>query len=75
MSHACRLLVHGAQNAALNMGIDQAILESVAANTSAPTLRLYAWKPAAISIGYFQGAQEEVDLEACKAQGSGWHAG
>jgi len=51
------------------MGLDQAILEAVAAGTAAPTLRLYGWQPAAISIGYFQGMEEEVDTAACAHHG------
>lgn len=37
--------------AAWNMGLDQALLESPEAP---PTLRLYTWKPGALSLGYFQ---------------------
>lgn len=36
---------------AWNMGLDQALLESPGAP---PTLRLYTWRPAALSLGYFQ---------------------
>lgn len=35
------------------MSLDQAILESVDA-IGKPTLRLYAWEPATLSLGYFQ---------------------
>jgi len=34
-----------------------------------PTVRFYTWKPPAISIGYFQSLNEEVDLDACKSLG------
>lgn len=64
-----RLLDTGHFEAALNMGVDEAILLSVADRSSPPTLRLYGWNPAAVSIGYFQGAREEVDLEACEREG------
>lgn len=69
MGYEFRLLRSGKDAASPNMGLDEAILRSVAARKSPPTLRLYAWEPAAISIGYFQGAREEVDVEACAAQG------
>lgn len=36
---------------ALQMGFDELLLESPAA---APTLRFYTWRPAALSLGYFQ---------------------
>lgn len=56
-----RCIVDGAAPAATNMAIDEAILAS-----GMPTLRLYTWRPSALSIGYFQGIHEEVDLEACR---------
>jgi len=34
-----------------------------------PTVRFYTWKPPAISIGYFQSLNEEVNLDACKSLG------
>jgi lipoate-protein ligase A len=51
------------------MGLDEAIMESVAAGTSPPVLRFYGWQPKAVSVGYFQGLREEVDLEACGRYG------
>lgn len=69
MPHPCRLLATGAAPAAFNMGLDEALLEAVASGASLPVVRLYAWKPAAVSVGYFQGAREEVDVEACAARG------
>ncbi len=64
-----RFLETGANPAAFNMGLDEAILESVASRAELPTLRLYAWKPRAVSVGYFQGARDEVDLARCAALG------
>lgn len=64
-----RLLTTGHRSAAENMAIDEAVLTEIAAGRSLPTLRFYGWKPAAISIGYFQSLAEEIDLDACKAQG------
>jgi lipoate-protein ligase A len=69
MADRFRLLRTGFNNAYFNMGLDEAILGSVEEGKSLPTLRLYGWKPAAISIGYFQGMREEIDVEACAAQG------
>ncbi len=69
MADRFRLLRTGFKNAYFNMGLDEAILGSVAEGRSLPTLRLYGWKPAAISIGYFQGMREEIDVEACAAHG------
>ncbi|MFX1370089.1 MAG: biotin/lipoate A/B protein ligase family protein [Promethearchaeota archaeon] len=56
-------------NAFTNMAIDEAIMRSIQAGQSPPTLRLYRWKPSAVSIGTFQGMTEEVDLEYCRTRG------
>jgi lipoate-protein ligase A len=36
------------------MAVDEAILEAIGARQAPPTLRLYAWEPACLSIGYAQ---------------------
>ncbi|MDR0721705.1 MAG: lipoate--protein ligase family protein [Treponema sp.] len=51
------------------MGLDEALLEGVSQEGSLPVLRLYSWKPPAVSVGYFQGLTEEVDLESCTRHG------
>jgi lipoate-protein ligase A len=69
MPHKIRLLETGFADAYFNMGLDEAILESVSRGDSPPTLRFYGWKPKAISLGYFQGARQELDIKACAAKG------
>ncbi|PKL07251.1 MAG: lipoate--protein ligase family protein [Spirochaetae bacterium HGW-Spirochaetae-9] len=69
MKHPFRVLQTGLDSAYFNMGLDEAILESVTSGSALPTLRFYGWKPPAISLGYFQGALEEVDTDACRQQG------
>ncbi|MDH7484454.1 MAG: biotin/lipoate A/B protein ligase family protein [Spirochaetales bacterium] len=69
MAFPFRLLMTGLAPAAWNMGLDEAILHQVAAGAVLPTLRIYGWQPPAISIGYFQGLEEEVDREACRKAG------
>jgi lipoate-protein ligase A len=64
-----RLLQTDYHNAYYNMGLDEALLESVSRGNSLPVLRLYGWKPSAVSLGYFQGFEEEVDAEACARLG------
>ena len=59
-----RLINDGWRNAYENMAVEEAILMN-----NIPTLRLYKWKPSAISIGYFQSMEEEINLEECKRQG------
>jgi lipoate-protein ligase A len=56
-------------NAYINMALDQAVMESVKLGESPPTLRFYRWLPSAVSIGYFQGLMEEVNLEECGKRG------
>jgi lipoate-protein ligase A len=53
----------------LNMGIDEAIVQRLADASSPPTIRFYRWKPACITIGYFQDMAAEVDLAACRNAG------
>jgi lipoate-protein ligase A len=64
-----RLLDTGRRGGFYNMGLDEAVLEAVSRRESPPTLRLYGWDPPAVSVGYFQGLEEEVDLRACEARG------
>jgi lipoate---protein ligase len=61
-----RVLETGYKPAALNMAIDEALIENT---DEAPVLRIYGWRPAAISVGYFQSIKEEVDLEKCSQLG------
>jgi lipoate---protein ligase len=49
------------------MGVDQALMTTV--EDPVPVLRLYGWKPSAVSIGYFQSLEEEVDVKKCKEVG------
>jgi len=63
-----RLLRTGAASGALNMAVDEAILDSVAAGSSPPTLRLFTWQPACLSLGYFQPLAE-VDVAQCARRG------
>jgi lipoate-protein ligase A len=64
-----RLLNTGRQGGFYNMGLDLAILEGVAGGDAPPTLRFYGWDPPAVSVGYFQAPEEEVDLRACEDRG------
>lgn len=50
------------------MAVDEAVLESVYAGESLPTLRLYAWEPACLSLGHVQPFAE-VNPEALSANG------
>jgi lipoate-protein ligase A len=52
-----------------NMAIDEAISNSVCTGESLPTMRFYRWRPCAVSIGYFQGMNDEVNIGACRELG------
>lgn len=54
------------------MAIDEAIARAHGRGEVPPTLRFYGWKPAAVSIGYFQSMRQEVDLDAVVAGGYGY---
>lgn len=63
-----RLVGLSENDAFTNMAIDEAVSESVRAG-GPPTIRFYAWKPSAVSIGYFQSLEKEVDAAACAGAG------
>ncbi len=56
-------------DAFMNMALDEACCESVASGLSKPTIRFYRWSPSAVSIGYFQSLADEINVEACVANG------
>ncbi len=69
-SNEIRLLKTGHNNGYWNMALDEVLMKSIrnkVANT--PTLRLYGWDPPAVSIGYFQSMDHEVNVENCKKTG------
>lgn len=51
------------------MAVDEAIMLAHARGEVPPTLRFYGWRPPALSLGYAQKADREVDLEACRRSG------
>jgi len=53
-----RILIDERRAGAENMGVDEAILESVNAGETGATLRFYGWREPTISLGYFQKFEE-----------------
>jgi lipoate-protein ligase A len=49
-----RLIIDEPRDGALNMAIDESILQAVAAGAQPPTLRLYRWLSFTLSLGYGQ---------------------
>jgi lipoate-protein ligase A len=63
-----RLLITPPARGAWNMAVDEALLEGIARPASLPTLRLYAWEPACLSLGYSQPLSD-VDLPRLRSRG------
>lgn len=63
-----RLIISSPAVGKWNMALDEAILESVIAGSQPPTLRLYTWQPACLSLGHAQPAGQ-VDLPALQSLG------
>ena len=55
-------------NAAMAMATEEALLVSVAEG-GPPTVRFWRWNPSAVTLGRFQDAELEVDLEFCQQEG------
>lgn len=64
-----RLIQSPPDHGAWNMALDEAILEATASAEVLPTLRLYAWQPACLSLGY---AQPISDVDLQKLHANGW---
>ena len=69
MNEEWRLLITENNSASTNMAMDRAELVAISEGRAPPTVRFFTWKPPAISIGYFQSLEEEVDLDVCKEYG------
>jgi len=63
-----RLLITAPARGAWNMAVDESILLHIGRGASLPTLRLYAWTPACLSLGYAQPFRD-VDMKRLKERG------
>jgi lipoate---protein ligase len=64
-----RFLKPDTHDAFMNMAIDESILKNRIENLVPNTMRLYSWKPSAVSIGRFQDARNELHVEDCTKHG------
>ena len=64
-----RILPFQKAGAAENMAVDEAVFRESIRKKAPPTLRFYGWRVPALSIGYFQDYEKEVDDEACRRFG------
>jgi lipoate-protein ligase A len=61
-----RILETIEESGAKQMAIDEAILIARINNLVPNTLRFFTWKPSAITIGFFQNLEQEIDLKRAK---------
>ena len=64
-AEAWRLILSPPMSGPGNMALDEALLESAARGEGGPTLRLYAWDPPCLSIGYAQPV-DQVDRRSLR---------
>jgi lipoate-protein ligase A len=64
-----RLLYDEPMEGAANMARDEALLRAVGARLAPPTLRLYAWRPPTVSLGY---GQRIADIDEARLAAHGW---
>ena len=64
-----RLIYDNPAVGAWNMAVDEAIMEAVGLGQSPPTLRLYAWNPPCLSLGY---GQHYTDVDFTRIADFGW---
>lgn len=69
MTGRWRLIRSGPADPFTNMALDEALLLEYPAHSRIPTLRIYGWEPAALSLGFSQDAREELDIGYCRRTG------
>jgi lipoate-protein ligase A len=69
MTDTWHLLLTPPARGAWNMAVDEAMLASIGRGDSLPTLRLYAWSPACLSLGV---AQPYADVDFARLRTRGW---
>lgn len=67
-----RFIDSGFGSPSFNMALDEALLEWNSEGKIPPVIRFYGWDPATLSIGYFQKAEKEIDMDAVKKHGLGF---
>jgi lipoate-protein ligase A len=68
MTRVWRLIDTGVRRAAENFALNRALLEARRSGASPSTLRFLQFRPSAL-LGYHQSAQQELDLDYCRANG------
>ena len=69
LAQKMRFLDLKVNDAYTNMATDEALTKAKGEGKAPDTLRFYRWKPSAVTLGYFQSVEDEVDLEALEHYG------
>ncbi|MCJ0930291.1 lipoate--protein ligase family protein [Virgibacillus halodenitrificans] len=66
MSEEWNLLDSGCNDAAINMALDEALLNWHSKGEIPPTIRFYGWSTPSLSLGHFQKVERSIHLQAIK---------
>jgi len=69
LTEKMRFLDLKVNDAYTNMATDEALTKARGEGKAPDTLRFYRWKPSAVTLGYFQSVEDEVDLDALERYG------
>lgn len=69
MTEFWHYLDSGKQTPAYNMAADECLLRWHSEGKIPPVLRFYEWKPAGLSVGYFQKTKNKIDVDAVEQHG------
>ena len=69
MTDTWRIIITAPTHGTWNVAADESILEHVGREEAPPTLRLYAWAPACLSLGH---AQPFADIDVSRLEQRGW---
>ena len=58
----------GSKSGAFNMMYDEELAQALLNGTGSPTVRVYGWRPPALSLGYHQSS-DEIDVDKCRRAG------
>ncbi len=64
-----RLLDTGSGAGPYNLALDEALFRLTLEGRCPPTVRFYSWSPPAVSVGYFQAWEKDIDEAACREEG------
>jgi lipoate-protein ligase A len=64
-----RLLESDPARGSYNLALDEALFLLARRGRSRRTLRFYAWSQPAVSVGYFQSWDREIDPDVCRSKG------